>query len=338
VESGGGEAEEWTSVAGHIEALIDGVTASFIPGTHLPRYGNGDWNDTLQPADLSLREWLVSSWTSALLYQQLSRYADVLRRAGSVSEADRISKLSDDVRSDFNRYLIRDGVVAGYGLFSPDGRAPELLLHPGDHRTGISYSLIPMTCAITGGLFTPEQAQHHLRLIREHLAFPDGVRLMDKPLPYHGGAERIFRRAESSPFFGREVGLMYTQAHLRFCEALAVLGEADGFWQGLKTVNPIALAEIVGNACLRQRNCYFTSSDAAFRDRYEASVEWDRVRAGSVGVEAGWRIYSGGPGLFVDLLIRRAAGRRRRFGTSVCASLGLAAGEGIVLTMNAEEL
>jgi cellobiose phosphorylase len=130
---------------------------------------------------------------------------------------------------------------------------------------------------------------------------------------------------------------MYTQAHLRFCEALAVLGEAEGFWRALETVTPIAMAETVPNACLRQRNCYFTSSDAAFHDRYEASAEWDRVRAGSVGVEAGWRIYSGGPGLFVDLLISRAAGRRRRFGEDVWASLGSAAGDSIVLAINAEE-
>ncbi len=334
IGSGAGEAVEWTSVAGHIEALIDGVSSSFIPGTHLPRYGNGDWNDTLQPADLSLREWLVSSWTSALLYQQLSRYVDVLRRAGSVSEADRTSKLADAIGGDFNRYLMRDGVVAGYALFDPDGGAHELLLHPSDRRTGISYSLIPMTCAITGGLFTPEQAQHHLRLIREHLAFPDGVRLMDKPLPYHGGAERIFRRAESSPFFGREVGLMYTQAHLRYCEALAVLGDADAFWQGLRNVDPMAVTDVVGNACVRQRNCYFTSSDAAFGDRYEACAEWDRVKAGLVGVEAGWRIYSGGPGLFVDLLVRRAAGRRRRFGKDVHAPLGSAVGESVVLKLD----
>jgi hypothetical protein len=56
-----------------------------------------------------------------------------------------------------------------------------------------------------------------------------------------------------------------------------------------------------------------------------------------VGVEAGWRIYSGGPGLFVDLLISRAAGRRRRFGEDVWASLGSAAGDSIVLAINAEE-
>ena len=69
--------------------------------------------------------------------------------------------------------------------------------------------------------------------------------------------------------------------------------------------------ERVANAALRQRNCYFTSSDAAFCDRYEASVAWDRVRRGAVAVEGGWRVYSGGPGLFVDLLIRRLAGRKQ---------------------------
>ena len=102
--TGAGEAEAWTSVAGHIEALLQGVAARFIPGTHLPRYGNGDWNDTLQPADLSLREWMVSSWTVALFFQQVSRYAGVLRRAGSAGEAERLSKLADAIRDDFNRY------------------------------------------------------------------------------------------------------------------------------------------------------------------------------------------------------------------------------------------
>ena len=309
--TGAGEAEAWTSVAGHIEALLQGVAARFIPGTHLPRYGNGDWNDTLQPADLSLREWMVSSWTAALLFQQVSRYAGVLRRAGSAGEAERLSKLADAIRDDFNRTLMRDGVVAGYAHFDAEGGEPDLLLHPSDRKTGVRYSLIPMTCAIAGGLFTPEQSQHHLALIREHLTFPDGVRLMDKPLPYHGGSERIFRRAESSPFFGREVGLMYVQAHLRYCEALAILGDADAAWAELQKVSPIAVTDAVANAALRQRNCYFTSSDAAFHDRYEASAEWDRVRAGAVAVEGGWRIYSGGPGLFVDLLVGRMAGSRR---------------------------
>ncbi len=330
----GAASAETASVASHIDTLLAGVSARFIPGTHLPRYGEGDWNDTLQPADLSLRDWMVSSWTAALLFQQISRYAEVLRRAGSGPEADRLAKLADAIRADFNRFLIRDGVVAGYARFDPDGGLAELLLHPSDRKTGVSYSLIPMTCAMIGGLFTPEQSRHHLRLIRDHLQFPDGVRLMDKPLPYHGGAERIFRRAESSPFFGREVGLMYVQAHLRYCEALAVLGETDALWKGLQTVNPVALSETVSNAALRQRNCYFTSSDAAFHDRYQASAEWSRVEAGAVGAEGGWRIYSGGPGLFADLLIRRVAGLRRRFGEEVFAPVASADGESMVFEMD----
>ena len=175
----------------------------------------------------------------------------------------------------------------------------------------MSYSLIPMTRAIIGGLFSTEQARHHMELIREHLLFPDGVRLMDRPLPYRGGLERYFRRAESSPFFGREVGLMYIHAHLRYCEAAAMLGDADAFWDGLQAANPIAVTERLPQAALRQRNSYFTSSDAAFRDRYEAFAEWDRIREGTVEADGGWRIYSSGPGLFVQLLIGRLAGGGR---------------------------
>ena len=63
-----------------------------------------------------------------------------------------------------------------------------------------------MTCAIAGGLFTPEQSQHHLRLIREHLTFPDGVRLMDKPLPYHGGSERFSAGPNRRPSSGGRWG------------------------------------------------------------------------------------------------------------------------------------
>jgi cellobiose phosphorylase len=161
-----------------------------------------------------------------------------------------------------------------------------------------------MTCAIAGGLFSPEQTRYHLNLIREHLLFPDGVRLMDKPMSYHGGAERIFRRAESAAFFGREVGLMYVHAHLRYCEALRIAGQEEAFQAALQLANPIAVTGLIRNAGLRQRNCYFSSSDSAFNDRYEAVREWKRVSRGTISLDAGWRIYSSGPGLFAKLLLR----------------------------------
>jgi cellobiose phosphorylase len=218
------------------------------------------------------------------------------------------------MREDFNRYLMRDGVVAGYGVFRPEGGLPELLLHPSDKQTGLSYSLLPMTQAILGDLFTPQQARRHLALINKHLAFPDGVRLMDRPIAYHGGPEVIFRRAESAAFFGREIGLMYVHAHLRYAEAMAVLGRSRALWDALIVANPIAVTDRLAHATLRQRNAYFSSSDAAFADRYQASGEWGRVKAATIAVDDGWRIYSSGAGISINLIVAKAFGLRRLFG------------------------
>jgi cellobiose phosphorylase len=300
-------------IAAHIDKLIATVRERFVPGTSLIRYGNGDWNDSLQPVDPAKRDWMVSSWTVALLYEQLARYAEILRRSGRSDGASELA-LAADVRGDFNHYLVRAGTVAGYGEFNPAGGLPELLLHPADDRTGVSYSLLPMVQAILGALFTPEQVRHHLALVRAHLRFPDGVRLMDRPLAYRGGPQVIFQRAESAAYFGREIGLMYTHAHLRYAQALAVLGEAQEMWDALQVINPVAVTDRVPQASLRQRNAYFSSSDAAFRDRYQASAEWARAREGSVGVDGGWRIYSSGPGLYVNMVIAHALGVRRHFG------------------------
>lgn len=298
----------------HLDRLLSAVRSRFVLGTHLIRYGNGDWNDSLQPADPSKRDWMVSSWTVALLYQQLRRYSGILRRAGHCGKAEEQEVLARRMREDFNRYLVRDDTVAGYGIFDPDGGPPELLLHPSDSRTGASFSLIPMTRAIIGGLFTPAQTRHHLSLIREHLSFPDGVRLMDRPITYQGGLETIFRRAESASFFGREIGLMYAHSHLRYAEAMAVLDDGKALWEALAIVNPISVTERLPHASLRQRNAYFSSSDAAFHDRYQASAEWGRVKAGAIPVDGGWRIYSSGPGLYMNMLVRHALGIRRSFG------------------------
>lgn len=306
--------EQRDPVSAHVAKLLATVRDRFIPGTSLIRYGEGDWNDSLQPADPQMRDWMVSSWTVALLFQQVNRYAAVLSRVGRTSEAGELQELAAAMRVDFNRHLMRDGTVAGYALFDVDGGAPELLLHPGDTRTGLRYSLLPMTRSIIGGLFTEAQARHHLDLIRAHLLFPDGVRLMDRPVIYRGGVERVFRRAESAAFFGREIGLMYIHAHLRYGEAMAVLGEAGALWDALLVASPVSVADCVATATPRQRNTYFSSSDAAFPDRYRASADWEDLREGRVAVDGGWRIYSSGPGLYVNLLLGHALGLRRHFG------------------------
>ncbi|MGV2979835.1 GH36-type glycosyl hydrolase domain-containing protein [Camelimonas sp. ID_303_24] len=319
--------ERTDSLTAHIDVLLQTVAQQYLPGTHLIRLGEGDWNDSLQPADASLKERMVSAWTVALLFQQLNRYAAILERIG---QADRAAPLRADaaaMQAEVNALLIRDGVIAGYGLFpeGDDNALPELLLHPSDNRTGVRYSMLPMVRAIAGGLFTPEQAARHLDIIRDHLADPDGVRLMDRPLPYHGGVETIFRRAESAAYFGREIGLMYTHSHLQYAQALAARLEQarddqsraalqEALLAALALVNPVDVGAVVSNASPRQRNAYFSSSDAAFDNRAEADAEWGRVRAGAVAADGGWRVYSSGPGLFTNLVVRDLLGLRRDFG------------------------
>jgi cellobiose phosphorylase len=232
---------------------------------------------------------MVSSWTIALLYEQLRRYAEILRRTGRPHESKEHDALAATMKKEFNRFLMRGGVVAGYGIFSPDGGLPHLLLHPSDDQTGVSYSLLPMTQAIIGGLFTSAQARRHVGLVRKHLLFSDGARLMEKPIAYHGGPEKVFRRAESAAFFGREIGLMYVHSHLRYAEAMSVLGEAQALWDALLIVNPIGVTDRLTHASLRQRNSYFSSSDAAFQIATKRAR--DAVRRNN-RCRRGWRIYS----------------------------------------------
>src|SRR5690606_33098089 len=262
-----------------------------------------------QPADPALADRLCSAWTVTLHHQTLATLAEALRGAGREALAAALERAAAEVRADFERLLVVDGVVVGLACFEPDGTVAPWL-HPRDRESGIRYSLLPMIHGILAGLFSREQSERHAALIREHLLAPDGARLFDRPLPYRGGRQRRFQRAETAAFFGREIGLLYTHAHLRYAEAMAHLGDADAFFLALRQANPVGLRDVVPNARLRQANCYTSSSDAAFPDRYAAAADYDAVRTGAVAVEGGWRVYSSGAGIFVRLLRERLLGLR----------------------------
>ena len=99
-------------------------------------------------------------------------------------------------------------------------------------------------------------------------------------------------------------------AHIRYAEALAKLGDGDGFFQALLTICPISIEKTVPNAEMRQSNMYFSSSDAAFLNRADAAENFDKLRDGSISVKGGWRLYSSGPGLYSGLVIRQLFGLR----------------------------
>ncbi len=301
------------TVKQHVDRIFDHYHSRCVPGTALVNYGDGDWDDTLQPADPVLRSSMVSTWTVALSYHAFRQYRDVCLATGQTAQAGQLTGLLARIAADFRQHLMPGGITCGFAIVESDGRFRPLL-HPDDQTSGIRYRLLPMTRAILAGLFTREEAERHLQLIEEHLLYPDGVHLMSDPVPYRGGISHQFKRAETAAFFGREVGLQYVHAHIRYAEALAEMGRADEAWQALSTVNPVGLRSCVPNASIRQANAYFSSSDAEFPDRYQARERFAELQDGRIPVSGGWRIYSSGPGIFLHKLVTRLVGMRERHG------------------------
>jgi cellobiose phosphorylase len=299
----GPEQGERASVWQHAQRALALTGARVIPGTALAAYGHGDWNDSLQPADPAMRDHMCSAWTVTLHFQTLTTLARALRGIGREPDAVSLEGAAEKVLRDFQRLLLVDGVLAGYAVFERDGGV-RYLLHPSDSTTGVRYSALAMIHAILEDLLTPAQVRIHLQLIDAQLSAADGVRLFDRPIPYHGGTQRIFQRAETATFFGREIGLMYMHAHLRYAQALAHLGQAPQFFHALCQANPIGIRSIVPAASLRQANCYYSSSDAAFEDRYQASAQYGRVAGGAIALDGGWRVYSSGAGIALGLIVR----------------------------------
>jgi len=311
---GYGVTTETETLLAHVRRQVNAIVADFIhtgtEATSLSCYGGGDWDDTLQPARRELAQNMVSGWTVALTYQVFREFACTIKTCHA-DYAQEIQCLAEDIRRDYHKHLVKDGVATGFLLFD-EAAGPQYLLHPSDNKTGINYRLLPMIRGMISEIFTPEQAAAHYELIREHLYHPDGVRLMNTTPTYHGGENYYFMRAETSASFSREVSLHYIHAHIRFIEAMAKLGKGDEVWAGLNKVNPILLTETVPNAALRQSNVYFTSSDAAFDNRYDAMAHFGKVKTGDISVKSGWRLYSSGPGIYLHQLISRLLGLRIR--------------------------
>jgi len=292
----------------HVRRATSTIEARLLKNTALISYGGGDWDDTLQPADEALKEKLVSAWTQALAYQVLIQLGKVLKSVNK-AYASSLLNIADEMKDSFHQLLIKDNVISGFLLREEDASF-FYMLHPSDNATGIHYRLIPMTRSIIAELVNKTQAERNIQLIDENLKFPDGVRLMDKPARYDGGVSHLFRRAEQAANVGREISLQYTHAHVRYIEAAAKLGLGDRVWEALFQINPINIKEAVSNALPRQSNLYFSSSDGAFMDRYDYSENFGKLRDGTVGVKGGWRLYSSGPGIYLNQLISNILGIR----------------------------
>ncbi len=320
------------TVRDHVARLLDHLDRDRLPGTALPAYGEGDWDDTLQPADPRMRTDLASTWTSALLVQAAELLARTTAGRDELAAlSGRAGALAAEVRADLRERALVDGVLAGYVRHGADG--DELVIHPSDTVSGMRYRLIPMTQSIIAGILTPEEAADHERLVLEHLHFPDGVRLMDHPAAFDEGVPRTFLRAEQAANVGREIGLMYVHAHIRYVEALAALGRGRALDELLR-ISPVDLGRRLAHAAPRQRNAYFSSSDADFPDRESFARDFDGLRDGSVGVRGGWRVYSSGPGIYLRQLVQGVLGLTERGGEIVVDPVLPAAADGLAVDLD----
>ncbi|MCL3861237.1 cellobiose phosphorylase [Actinotalea sp. K2] len=313
-----------TTLADHVDRALACARAGMLPGTHLVAYGHGDWNDSLQPADPAMARTMASAWTVTLHHQSLRTLAEGLTAAGRPAGApatlhvEALRTEAEAIAGDLHRHLLVDGELAGYvQLGEPEGaHVPVLrhLVHPRDSATGLRHGALQIVHALGDDLLSPEQARHHVALVREHLMGVDGVRLFDRPPGYHGGETRHFQRAETATFVGREIGLMYVHAHLRWCEAMARWGDPEALWLGVRQVLAPGVLDVVPGARRRQANTYASSSDAAVLDRDDFSARYAEVLTGATGLEGGWRVYSSGPGVLVRILTQSLLGVRRRGG------------------------
>lgn len=294
-----------TTLKQHVEKTLNAIQNSFVKGINLPAYGGGDWDDTLQPANKKLTDHMVSGWTPLLLFEGLDGLSKVL---DGTPLSRRAQDLKERIKQDYEKYILVDNIPAGFIVYEKEHL--EYLLHPRDENTGLKLRLLPLTRSIIAGMVSKEQAHYHYELIEQKLKHPDGVRLMDTFVTYKGGQKTYFQRGETGANVGREIGILYVHAHIRYIEAMAKLGMADDAYEALFTINPIQIREHVKNAQIRQANTYFSSSDAAFLDRYQAKENFDKVKNGTVDAKAGWRLYSSGPGIYINQMIRNVFGVR----------------------------
>ena len=314
----------------HLLNEVRTIEASYVEGTHLPSYGGGDWDDTLQPKNHDQTKTMVSGWTVSLFLDGLKTLLEQLE--GSKYDLAYLRKIYEEVKEDYYKILVKDDVISGF-IYLHDDKI-DYMLHPLDTMTSIKYRLLPLTRSMIGELFDKDTVNNYLEIIDKHLMHADGVRLMSSAIKYRGGENTLFMRAETSSCFGREIGLNYIHAHIRYIEAMAHIGNARRAKDGIDKIIPITLNDYVKNAYPRQSNVYFSSSDGAFLNRYDAYENFDKLRNGEVGVKAGWRLYSSGPGILLHQIIAHYLGINYYHGDLLIDPILTKDSDNLEITMN----
>ena len=278
-----------TPVAAHVDRLVATCRLRFVAGTYLMRYGEGDWTIASSPS---------TSAQAGLDGEQLdpgrsfSISSCVTPRCSAAGR--RASRPADTRGGDRRKFQLAtsSGTVPSPAMPSslPRAASPSFSSTRAT-GTGLSYSLLADEPRLLAGLFTPEQAAHHSVLIPEHLLFSDGARLMDRPVSTRWRRDRfsprripLVLRPRDRPHVCPFASPLLRGDRRSSAKSRGFLEWTAGGWFDRGGWTKYA------EAFPRQRNAYFSSSDAAFPDCYAASAHWNRVAAGTIACEGGWRV------------------------------------------------
>ena len=276
------------------------IARRVIPGTQLAAYGHGDWNDSLQPADPAMRERLCSAWTVTLHHQTLATLAAALRASGRGGRGRARGAAARASATTSSACSSRTASSPGFAYFARRRARRATCCTRATASTGIRYSLLPMIHAILADLLhAASRRERHVDADpRAPARAPTARASSTGRCRTAAGSQRYFQRAETSTFFGREIGLMYTHAHLRYAEAMAHFGDAEALLPRAAAGQPRRPARrwCRTRGCARPtatRRAPTPAFAGPLRGRGALRRGADRARCRS---EGGWRVYSSGAG------------------------------------------
>jgi cellobiose phosphorylase len=276
--------EETASLYVHcMRAILRGLRY----GEHgLPLMGSGDWNDGMNAVGEHGKG--ESVWLGFFLYEVLVRFAEVARRRGDLTFAERCQGEAARVRGNVEQHGW-DGEWYRRAYFddgSPLGSAsnPECQIDS-----------IPQSWSVLSGAGDPERSRMAMAAMDRRLVHRDHalVQLLDPP----------FDKSDLNPGYikgyvpgVRENGGQYTHGAIWAAMAFAVLGDSRRAWELMAMLNPVNHARSPEAMATYKVEPYVVAADV-----YALSPHIGR---------GGWTWYTGSAGWMYRLIVESLLGLR----------------------------
>ncbi len=161
---------ETSTLNDHVKKAVAHIIDSCVDDTALPSYGDGDWNDSLQPANQAMKTHMVSGWTVGLAYQSLSTLQKVWKTAGCARESEELKGFLGRMYDDFQKHILKDGVAAGFVLF--EGGRPNTCCTRQMTKTAFAIVYYPLTAQSLANCSHPRKRIFTLDWSNAILNFP----------------------------------------------------------------------------------------------------------------------------------------------------------------------